>query len=62
MTKLSTKDFVCPECDSEQEFVIYDSVNVSLNSDAKEKLINGELTIFTCDACGYLLTTKLIGT
>jgi hypothetical protein len=26
---------------------------VSLNPDAKEKLINGELTIFTCDACGY---------
>jgi hypothetical protein len=24
-----------------------------IGTDAKEKLINGELTIFTCDACGY---------
>jgi hypothetical protein len=26
---------------------------VSLNHDAKEKLITGELTIFTCEQCGY---------
>jgi hypothetical protein len=33
--------------------VFYDSVNVSLNSDYKERLINGELTIFTCHKCEY---------
>jgi hypothetical protein len=53
MTKVSTVDFVCPECDLEQLFTVYDSVNVSLNSDYKKRLINGELTVFTCDACGY---------
>jgi len=53
VTKLSTTDLVCPECGSEQEFEIFDSVNVSLDPDAKQKLINGELTIFTCDECGY---------
>ena len=52
MTKLSTTDLVCPECGSEQEFTLYDSINVSLDPDAKEKLVNGELTIFTCDECG----------
>ncbi len=39
---VTTRELVCPECDSEQEFTVYDSVNVSLNPDAKEKLINGE--------------------
>ena len=53
MTKLSTTELVCPECDSEQEFTVFDSVNVSLNPKAKERLINGELTIFTCDDCGH---------
>jgi hypothetical protein len=53
MTKLSTRELVCPECDSEQVFTVYDSVNVSLNPDAKKQLINGELTTFTCDACGH---------
>ena len=53
MTKVSTEELVCPECDLEQLFTVYDSVNVSLNSDYKERLINGELTVFTCDACGY---------
>jgi predicted RNA-binding Zn-ribbon protein involved in translation (DUF1610 family) len=53
MTKLSTKELVCPECGFEKEFTVYDSINVSLDSDAKEKLINGELTIFTCNECGY---------
>ena len=53
MTKLSTRELVCPECDFKQEFDVYDSVNVSLNPEAKKQLINGELTIFTCDECGY---------
>jgi hypothetical protein len=53
MTKVSTEELVCSECGLEQLFTVYDSVNVSLNSDYKEKIINGELTVFTCDACGY---------
>lgn len=53
MTKLSTEELVCPECDLEQLFTVYNSVNVSMNPEAKEKLIDGELTVFTCDACGH---------
>ena len=53
MTRLSTEELVCPECNLEQEFTVYNSVNVTLNPDYKEDLINGELTVFTCDACGH---------
>ena len=53
MTKVSTEELVCSECGLEQLFTVYNSVNVSLNPDAKEKLIKGELTAFTCDACGH---------
>ena len=53
MTEISTTELVCPECGLEQLFTVYNSVNVTLNPDYKEKLINGELTILTCDACEY---------
>jgi len=53
MTEVSTEELVCPECDFEQEFIVYDSVNVSLNPEAKKQVITGELTTFTCEGCGY---------
>ena len=53
MTKVSTEELVCPECGLDQVFTVYDSVNVTLCSDFKNQVINGDLTTFTCDACGY---------
>jgi len=61
MTKLSTREFVlCPHCDSSQDFKIYDSINVTLNPDFKEKLLNGELTTFKCENCGYSVETAYL--
>ncbi len=42
----------CPACGNEQKFMIWNSVNASLNSDLKEKILSGELVDFCCDACG----------
>lgn len=53
MTKQSTEELACPECDLEQLFSVYDSVNVTLCPDLKKQLKDGDLTVFTCDACGY---------
>ena len=53
MTKVSAIELVCSECGFEQKFRVYDSVNVTLCSDFKKQLIDGELTVFTCDGCGY---------
>ena len=41
----------CPACGNEQTFVIWQSVNVSLNSDLKEKILSGELVDFRCEKC-----------
>jgi len=33
--------------------MVWESVNVSLDPELKRKLMSGELTRFTCDACGH---------
>ena len=41
----------CPACGNEQTFVMWSSVNVSLDSDLKEKVLSGELVDFCCEKC-----------
>lgn len=52
MTRFSEDNLACPGCGHEQPFTHYDSVNVSLDSELKEKLLSGELTTFRCSKCG----------
>ena len=52
MTLPVTENITCPECGHEQEFTIWRSLNVTLNPELKDPLIRGELTTFTCEACG----------
>ena len=42
----------CPSCGNEQKFTIWNSVNVSLSPELKQKIISGELINFCCDKCG----------
>ena len=42
----------CPECGTEGDFIIWQSLNTQLDPDAKEKLISGELFRYTCPKCG----------
>ena len=41
----------CPRCSSEHTFIVWDSVNVTVDPHLKQSLVNGELTTFHCPNC-----------
>ena len=41
MSKVRKVKFNCPECGEEVEFDYYESVNVTLNPELKEKIVSG---------------------
>jgi len=45
----------CPKCGESQNQEIWHSVNVSLDSDMKEKVLNSEFNVFVCGHCGVVL-------
>ena len=53
MSKCTPQTMACPSCQADQKFTVWKSVNVSLDPELKSKLMSGELTRFTCDACGH---------
>ena len=42
----------CPSCGAENSFRIYDSINVTLNPELKEKVLDGSLFKLKCRKCG----------
>ena len=52
MSKNHTETIKCPSCRKKQTFTIWDSVNVSIDPQLKQKLLNRELTTFICKHCG----------
>lgn len=56
MSKIETKKFTCPKCHKESDFIMYESVNVSLDPSLREKVLTGELFQWTCPECGETFT------
>lgn len=44
---------LCPECSSEQKITICPSANVTTDPEMREKVLSGEIFLFTCAECGY---------
>ncbi len=44
----------CPKCTSEQSITHWQSVNVTLDPDLKQKILDRTLVTFTCENCGYV--------
>lgn len=42
----------CPECGTEGDFTLWQSVNTQLDPEAKQKVLSGELFQFKCPKCG----------
>lgn len=51
MSKVDQQKIKCPSCGKESKFEIWDSVNVSVDPDIKEKVLNGDLFKFKCPKC-----------
>ncbi|MDU9376401.1 hypothetical protein McpSp1_10150 [Methanocorpusculaceae archaeon Sp1] len=43
---------ICPDCGHEQQITICPSVNVTTDPELREKVLSGEIFLFTCDECG----------
>lgn len=52
----------CPSCGNEQETMVWESVNVTLDPELKEKLFRAEINLFSCEKCGEesLIDTPLL--
>lgn len=52
MSKLRIEKFECPECGTEVDYQVWDSINVDLDPELKEKLLSGEIYEWVCPNCG----------
>ncbi|WP_312095591.1 CpXC domain-containing protein [Aminipila sp.] len=52
MSKCITNEVLCPECGNKQNFVLWQNIIADLDPQLKEKVLNGELFVFTCEKCG----------
>jgi len=53
MTMHSTTPVSCPGCGREQRFDVWQTLNATLDPTLRDRLLSGQLTAFTCDACGH---------
>ena len=52
MTNHITNKVRCPKCSNEWDHKVYQTVNVDINPELKEKVLNKEIFIYTCPNCG----------
>lgn len=51
MSQQHTENITCPHCGSDAPMEIWDSVNVDLNPDLKNKILDESLFLWTCPKC-----------
>ena len=56
MSKISTHQISCPSCRHTGEFTRWDSINVDLDPDMREKAKCGAIFTWTCPHCGETFT------
>jgi hypothetical protein len=58
MSESESTTITCPECNHEQQFTVWHSVNVTLDPALKDKVLDRSLTTFDCEDCGYMATIE----
>ena len=53
MAQIATYPITCPECKSQQDEVLYDSINVASEPELRKQLLEHKLNRVTCDSCGF---------
>ena len=56
MTKISNQSFICPKCQHEGEFRMYETVNVTLDKSLRDRVFSDDLFKWTCPECGETFT------
>jgi len=52
MSKHHMGIITCPKCGKESDFMIWDSINTTIDPEMKDKVRTGEAFIFQCPNCG----------
>jgi predicted nucleic-acid-binding Zn-ribbon protein len=52
MSKMTPHNLECPHCGNKQEAMMWDSVNVTLDSESKRTLFDAQINLFSCEKCG----------
>jgi hypothetical protein len=58
MSSSTPRKFTCPNCDLEQEFGVFENVNVTLEPAFKKQVLERTLSKFNCKGCGKSLTVR----
>ncbi len=53
MSKVHTEAIICPKCKAKGEFELWESMNVDLDPELREKVFSDEAFIYTCPECGH---------
>lgn len=53
MSRHHIEKITCPNCKKESDFLMWDSINTSLDPDMKEKVRTGEAFKWICTSCGH---------
>ena len=48
------KKINCPNCDEENEVILWEKVNIDMNPDLKEKLFTEKINNLVCKKCGFI--------
>jgi hypothetical protein len=51
MSSESPEELTCRVCGNKQVTTLWDSINVTLDPELKDKLFAGEINVFTCEKC-----------
>jgi hypothetical protein len=54
MTMIEKETIGCPACKVEQDVGVYQTINAVENPELVPKLMAGEISVFTCTACGHV--------
>ena len=52
MSRHHVEKIICPNCKTESDFLLWDSINTCLDPEMKEKVRNGEAFKWKCPTCG----------
>jgi inosine-uridine nucleoside N-ribohydrolase len=58
MTKIEPADVSCPKCHTKQSVMLYDSLNVTIDPEAKKDLLDRKINVFKCNICNIEITVQ----
>jgi hypothetical protein len=53
MSRSHQEPIRCSSCNAQQDFTVWESINVTVDPNLKRSLLNGDLTTFRCNRCGH---------